>query len=290
MGMDVEMREIIHGFLVYRMWYDICTMSMHRAIKKTLYAAGFFAFLGFIAYAVVSPYFERENVELPPDAVQEAYIPITVEGIVVVPHIENPGPKGKTIDVVARIKNQNARAGTASYPVRVIVKGPSGDVISTASQDIYVLPGGVQYFTALDVVIPPDKQFGSVSIETPESVVFTALAERATLPQFGVFLRDRSQFEAGSQRIEQQTGIVTNNSTFDWERVEVTGVALDNDGKIIGVGKTFVGRLIVGEQREFTVQWPYPASQTARVIAIATTNIYSPENAVHIIGDPASLR
>ncbi len=272
------------------MWYDVCTMSMHRAIKKTVYAIGFFAFLGLVGYAVISPFFARQRVVQAPDVVQETYLPITVENVVVVPHIENPGPKGKTIDVVARVKNQNVRAGTASYPVRFVVKSPSGDVISTAQQDVYVLPGGLQYLAALDILIPSDKQFGSVSVETPGSVVFTALAERATLPSFGVFLRDRSQFEAGSQRIEQQTGIVTNNSTFDWERVEVTGVALDADGQIIGVGKTFVGRLVVGEQREFTIQWPYPASQTARVIALAATNIYSPENAVHIIGDPSLLR
>lgn len=272
------------------MWYDICTMSMHRTIKKTAYAVGFLLVSGLIIFLIISPFFNRKSAIDAPVAVQENYLPITVEQIVVVPHIENPGPRGKTIDVVARVKNQNARAGTASYPVRFVVKGPSGDIISTAEQNIYVLPGGVQYLVALEIPIPPDKQFGSVSIETPNSVVFTSLAEHATLPNFGVFLRDRSQFESGAQRIEQQTGIATNNSTFTWERVEVTGVALDGEGSIVGVGKTFVGRLIVGEQREFTIQWPYPTSQTARVIAIATTNIYSPENAVHIIGDPGSLR
>ncbi len=263
---------------------------MHRAMKKTAYATGFFLVVALLLFGIIAPFFRKAPVVPAPTPATQAYLPISIEGVVVVPHIENPGPRGKTIDVVGRVKNQNARAGVASYPVKILVKSPSGSVISTVEQNIYVLPGGLQYMAALDIPIPADQQFGSVSIETPNAVTFTVLAESATLPNFGVFLRDRSQFESGSQHIEQQTGIVTNNSTFDWERVEVTGVALDGEGNIVGVGKTFVGRLIVGEQREFTIQWPYPQAATQRVIAIATTNIYSPENAVHIIGDPSRLR
>ncbi len=95
---------------------------------------------------------------------------------------------------------------------------------------------------------------------------------------------------SGSYPMEQQTGIVTNNSTFDWEKVEVTGVALDSKGAIIGVGRTFVGKLLIGEQREFTLLWPFPDDQTVRVVALASTNIYSDANVVHIIGDPGKLR
>lgn len=264
-------------------------MSAHRTIKKTIYALIFWSIVLGIFTLIIWPLIPKEA---PSEVVvkDQVFAPVVVENVVTIPHVENPGPFGKTIDVVARIKNDNARAGTGTYPVQLIVKDPTGAVIRTVDQAAYVLPGGVQYVAFINVAIPSDKQFGSATIEAPKNVSLVQLPDTARLPEFSVFLRDRTQVTSGSQQLEQQTGIVTNNSTFDWEKVEVTGVALDASGKIVGIGKTFVGKLLIGEQREFTLGWPQPTSATSRVVAIASTNIYSEENVVHIIGDPARLR
>lgn len=264
-------------------------MSARRTIKKTLYAAIFFGGVFGVIWIIALPFIPEKAPVVTP-VVQSTYAPIVVENTVILPHIEKPGPFGKTIDVVARLKNDNARAGTGVYPVKLLVKDPAGTVIRTVEQMAYVLPGGVQYVAFIDVVIPPDKQFGTAEIVPPSAVSFVTLPDSARLPEFSVFLRDRTQIVSGSQELERQTGIVTNNSTFDWEKVEVIGVALDGGGKIVGVGKTFVGKLLLGEQREFTLIWPTPSVPTSRVIAIATTNIYIDENIVHLVGDPGSLR
>ncbi|HLC49463.1 MAG TPA: hypothetical protein VJI96_03725 [Candidatus Andersenbacteria bacterium] len=264
-------------------------MSMRRTIKKTVYAVLFFTAVFGIAALIIIPILPKKAVVLTPIKT-DSYIPITIENIVVIPHIDKPGPFGKTIDVVARLKNENPRAGTGTYPVKLTIKDPAGQVIGDATQVAYVLPGGVQYIAFIDVPVPSDKQFGTAEIESPVNVSLVALPDSARLPEFSVFLRERSQVASGSQQLERQTGVVTNNSTFDWEKVEVTGVALDSEGKIVGIGKTFVGKLLLGEQREFTTTWPVPRVPTNRVVMIATTNIYSEENIVHIIGDPSKLR
>jgi hypothetical protein len=264
-------------------------MSARRTIKKSIYATVFWAVVIGIIASVVWPLIPKKAPSTTPIN-QVTYAPIVVENVIILPHIEKPGPFGKTIDVVARLKNDNARAGTGTYPVKLLVKDPAGAVIRTVDQAAYVLPGGVQYVAFIDVVIPPDKQFGSAEIQTLPNIKLTDLPDSARLPEFSVFLRDRTQVASGSQQLERQTGVVTNNSTFDWEKVEVIGVALDSEGKIVGVGKTFVGKLLLGEQREFTLVWPAPTIPTGRVVAIATTNIYIDENIVHIIGDPSKLR
>ena len=265
-------------------------MSSHRTVKKVAYAtAGGIITLGMF-YLVISPFLPKSDQNGLQPTPTPSYEPVVVENMVVIPHIDKPGPSGKTIDIVARLKNKNVRAGTGNYPVTFVAKDPSGIQIGAVNQMAYVLPGGVQYLVGLDIPIPADKQFGSAEIITPPTTDLVALPDSAALPDFSVFLRDRTRFTSGSQVLERQTGIVTNNSTFDWERVEVTGVAFDESGKIIGVGKTFVGKLLVGEQREFTLLWPAPINPTNRVVAIATTNIYSSENVVHILGDPGRLR
>lgn len=264
-------------------------MASHRTMKKAAYAVGFFVVCIGIITLIVVPLLPREETDTLTD-VTSSYVPVALENVVVIPHITKPGPKGKTIDIVARLKNENSRAGTGSYPVVFTVKDAGGEVITRFTQDAYVLPGGLQYLTALDVPIPSGKTVGGVDVTPPTTVKLNPLPGGARLPDFSVFLRDRTRIMSGSYPLEQQTGIVTNNSTFDWEKVEVTGIALGSDGAIVGVGKTFVGKLLIGEQREFTLQWPFPDDATSRVVAVATTNIYSKENIVHIIGDPGRLR
>lgn len=264
-------------------------MSVRRTGKKIFYALVYLCLWTGLGALIIIPMLpEKQAVVVPVKT--EVFAPITIENIVVLPHLTNPGPFGKTIDVVARVKNDNVRAGTGLYPVTLIVKDPAGETIRSVEQAAYVLPGGVQYLAFISVPIPSDKEFGTVDIQTPSNVSLEKLPDAARLPDLSVFLRERAQVTFGSQQLERQTGIVTNNSTFDWEKVEVTGVALNEQGDIVGIGKTFVGKLLLGEQREFSLAWPVPNSLTSRVIAIATTNIYIDENKVHILGDPSTLR
>lgn len=264
-------------------------MASHRTVKKAAYATGFFvAVIGLVTLVVLPLLPDNTQTRLPDTT--SSYVPVALENVVVIPHIAKPGPKGKTIDIVARLKNANPRAGTGSYPVVFTVKNSTNEVVSRFTQDAYVLPGGLQYLVALDVPIPSNTTLGGVDVQPPTAITLTPLPDNARLPDFSVFLRDRKQVMSGAYPMEQQTGVVTNNSTFDWEKVEVTGVALDGKGAIVGVGRTFVGKLLIGEQREFTLQWPFPDDQTVRVVTLASTNIYSDANVVHMIGDPGKLR
>lgn len=264
-------------------------MASHRTVKKAWYAIGFFTVVIGIIVLIALPFFHSVQQTMSTKT-GDTYVPVVIENIVVLPHIAKPGPKGKTVDIVARLKNENSRAGTGKYPVTFAVKDPLGEIISRVTQETYVLPGGLQYLVALDMPIASDKTLGKVEVTPPSEITLTPLPDNARLPDLSVFLRDRKKVMSGSYPLEQQTGVVTNNSTFDWEKVEVTGVALDTKGNIIAVGKTFVGKLLIGEQREFTLQWPFPDDQTSHVLALATTDIYSDANIVHIVGDAGRLR
>ncbi len=72
--------------------------------------------------------------------------------------------------------------------------------------------------------------------------------------------------------------------------MQVTGVAVDASGNVVGVGSTFVGELQPGEEREFTLQWPIPLTPTTQVIVLPTTNLFKEADIIKVIGDPALLR
>lgn len=264
-------------------------MSAYRVMKKTVYGAIYIVIAGLFIFLIISPLLPKgQNTVATPTP--QPFTPIIVENIVAVPHIQDQGPTGKTVDVVARIRNTNPEAGIADFAVQFLLKDTSGATIQSVTQHEYVLPGGIEYVAALDMQVPPGATFDHAEVVPPANPTFTSVPATAPVPQFSVFLRDRTYIASGSFPFEQQTGIVTNSSSFDWQKVEVTAVALDTNGNIVGVGKTFVGKLIVGEQREFTLQWPRPSAATARVIAIATTDMFNDDNFVNIVGDPSKLR
>lgn len=256
-------------------------MVTHRVVKQAIYAVsvGLFALL-FLAFLVISAIqISPQRTAMPTPVV--AYEPIAVEQVDFVPHPH-------AVDAVARLRNPNVQAGVPTLPVKFLFENAKGEVMTEASVTTYILPGSLQYAVALQV--PVTENVARVRAELPATVTYATIKNAVDLPSFGSFVRDRRSRVIAGMPIEEQVGIVTNNSTFDFAHVDITTLALDNQGKLVGVGQTFAGELKVGERREFTVQWPQPTAPTQRIIISPTTNSFRSDNIVKIIGDPSLLR
>ncbi len=263
-------------------------MSLHRTLKKAYYAA---AGAGFLALAVVIAAYISVP-EAPPEVTPTVaeFLPIEVQSTAVIPQAPIGARTERSVDVVTRLRNPNLRAGVGNYRLKFTLLDTSGEQITSVTDSTYVLPGTIQYAAVLDIRFPADRRLGRVEVVPLEDPTFIRLPEVVELPRFNLFLQERSSRLAGEHMIDIQRGIVTNTSTLDWQRVEVTAVALDANNTIIAVGRTFVGKLLVGEQREFSVEWPKSATAISQVIALPSTNIFREDNTVEIIGDPGLLR
>ncbi|MEX1111903.1 MAG: hypothetical protein WEC84_00415 [Candidatus Andersenbacteria bacterium] len=265
-------------------------MSLQRNAKKAFYAA---IPVVAILFIIVIPalWASRGPADVQPTVDPAAgSAPIEIQEISVVPHPVLPVSEVQTLDVVAKLFNPNARAGVEKYPLEFVLLDTQGGEITRVAKETYVLPGMVQYVAVLNVSFPLGVQLGQIELVRQPREDFIRLPADVALPQFSSFLHDREERITGGVARVVQTGIVRNTSTFDWQRVEVRAVALDSSGGVIGVGETFVGRLLVGEQREFTLEWPKSSQAINQVIAIPSTNIFREENVVEIIGDPSRLR
>lgn len=257
-------------------------MSMRRLRKQLAYAA---LFWGVVILLVAGPIVllnagtRRNTTPTPVPSASAA--PITVQSVEVITH-------AGSVDVLARLHNPNARAGVAHYPVVFILFDSNNAEVRRVEVDSHILPGSLQYVAALNISVPTP--VAKVTLKTPDAPVATNLSANIPLPSFSTALLDRQTFQRGGEALTQQKGTVTNNSSLDWQYVEVTAVALDPSDKAIGVGKTFVGRLRSGEQREFTIEWPTPPQNIARVVTLATTNIFKEDNIIRAVGDPSLLR
>lgn len=265
-------------------------MVLRRVYKRTAYAAfalvAALAVVGVVVLLSGSGSSQRTARVTP---TPDTFTPIEVGRVVVIPHTGSSG-QTRTVDIVAELRNQNPRAGVRDYAVTFSIQNPAGEEITSTKVDTYILPGSQQYALALDVGLPAGEQLGQVKVAKPSDVQFLRLPEKLDLPQFSLFLQTREEQVIGDSVTQRQVGLVRNTGTLDWERVEVSAIAVDESGDIIAAGRTFVGRLLTGEQREFSLQWPKPTRPVSNVIAVPSTNIFREENVIKALGDPGTLR
>lgn len=259
-----------------------------RLKKQVAYGLGYLisAFILILAlgFAIVRPSFEPTPTPEPTPQFQA----IELEETSVIQHTQAKVTDPRTLDIVARLRNPNPRAGLPEYPATFVLKNQSGDELARHTTTTYLLPGAPQYAVVLNVTL--NQPLGRVEVILPPQPDFSVVPATLSLPRFSSFLRERTIKQVGATSIEEQKGIVRNTSTSDWQSVEVVGIALAADGTTQGVGQTLVGELKIGESREFTLQWPAPAQTTTRVLLVPSTNIYKDENVIRAIGDPGLLR
>lgn len=248
---------------------------IRRTVKKVLYAALFLGVMFFVIFLFVLPYFYQDDL-VPPPPVRESIVVESVDAIV------HEG----TVDIVARLRNPNPRAGVPNYTVTFVLLDSEGKEIETITEETYLLPGSLKYLAVLDITISGD--LDRVRVDQPTDPVFVESKQSA--PAFNSFIRGRTIKNVGSRRVEVQKGVITNIGNLGFRRVDVSGVAFDAQDNVVGVGKTFIGELQAGEQREFTMQWPKPFADTTKVIVLPDTNIYKKNNILPIIGDAGRLR
>jgi len=256
-------------------------MSTQRVLKQMTYAGGCLGIVLIILFGLIALVARPKDSAQPTPTPPPSYQPIEIEQVDVINH-------GTTIDVVARLMNPNARTGFPDVPLTFTVLNGTGEEVVSQAVTTYLLPGSLQYAVALN--LPISGQVGSVNVTMPDTLATMELPEAISVATFSTFLQERTSRLIGNQTVEEQKGIVTNTSSFDFQRVEVTAIAFDANGSLTGVGKTFLGELAVGEQREFTIQWPQPLTATERVLTLTSTNMFQEDNIIRVIGDPSQLR
>lgn len=257
-------------------------MSTARHVKQLSYAGGCLIFLaaGITVLGLLLRAPAAAPTVIPSPSV--TYKPITLEQVSTVRH-------ATSVDVAARLRNLNTTAGVASYPVAFVVTNERGEELIRREETTYLLPGSLQYAVALN--IPVEAGPLQVRVDVPAQPTFQELPPGIRPPAFGSFVRGEPETRTvGATVTQQQRGIAANEGSYDLQRVEMVALALDAQKNVIGIGKTFVGELKVGERREFTVQWPLPRQPTAEVLLSASANVFEEENVIRVIGDPGSLR
>jgi hypothetical protein len=192
--------------------------------------------------------------------------------------------KEKTYDLVARVNNQDPNYGLVQFKYTFSIFDFDGALMLERAGTDFILPSENKYL--IEANIETAKPLGKVTlkIEPSAKTDWQKLAENYESPN--IYVHDRQLNLSGSQQVQSEvTGIIRNDSLFDFDRIIVTVVLFDEEKEIIGVNKTEARTILAGEDRYFSAVWFTPINgEVASSDVKAETNLFQDSNFMRRFG------
>lgn len=183
-------------------------------------------------------------------------------------------------DFVAKISNPNNLYGSGKVKYEVIFENGQGTLLKRETGDFFILPAQTRF-----LVLPGLRVDGQV--EKARLVIKEAEWEKVDLGESNIkfSIRNDNFVQDDEKGGSEFQALVSNESDFDFDRVDMAIVFSDDSGQIVMVGTTAVYTLLSGTERFFKVQWPSTFSATNLSTQIdVLTNVFENSNFVRRYG------
>ena len=196
-----------------------------------------------------------------PCALCEAEKKLEVLSQIIIPTTDN------NYDLAAKIKNPNYEWGADAINYQFDLYDSAGQIIASKTGKTYILSQETKY------VIEP--KFYSEKLVAKTEFKFNNISWKK-LEQIGdVELHVDAEYQILEDGSSVLAGTVENRSSYDLGTIEVVGVLLDENNKIIAVGRTSMNTVVKNENRGFEIFWPYPIIEEVKSFdARAYTNVF----------------
>ncbi|HWA64274.1 MAG TPA: FxLYD domain-containing protein [Candidatus Paceibacterota bacterium] len=174
-------------------------------------------------------------------------------------------------DFAARIYNPNVEYGIESGVFDIVIINPAGvEALRIARQMFYMLPGQTKYLVAASLKNIPDGASAHVDLKSIEWIhTVGTVSSELTL--------GRQHFDVGPTDTSFDA-VITNNSDFDFDQIDVAVLLLDAKGNSIAVNTTNAQTIPSHTDRYFRVVWPFAVPTGTQVQAFIDTNVFDNSN------------
>lgn len=189
-------------------------------------------------------------------------------------------------DLVAAIKNPNPNFGAPSFFYEFQLKDQSGKLIGSKEGSSFILPGDSRYLIETSFESAKDPALVNLIIRPLLKENWKKL-ENDKIPE--LFVKDKkfSVLSIQPNYTAEATGVVQNNSDFDFDKVYVDILLFNSQNQLAGVSKTEIHTLTTDEGRYFSNRWFYPLDgEVTRLEAEAETNLFLDTNFMRKYGAP----
>jgi hypothetical protein len=179
-------------------------------------------------------------------------------------------------DLVAEIKNPNNNWGAKSIGYTLDIYNKQDENIVSKQGFLYILPQENKYIVEPKIFLE----------EEPERVEFkiisTSWQRLGGFRDLALRIRDK-KIQVGEDTQSRISGVISNNTNYDLNKVELVGIIFDAEKEIIAAGKTEVTTLLRNENRYFEINWPQSITEENIFYEIRVyTDVFSPENFIDV--------
>lgn len=173
-------------------------------------------------------------------------------------------------DLAALVYNPNVDYGTDVTDYDLVVLDSSGKEISRQTSSFYILPGQTKYIVQTSLKNIPDGSSVQLQIKSVDWIKTTTASDIT----FNVG-REATTFDS-SQTTYQ--AVITNNTNFDFDTIDVGIVVTDSSGSIIATNRTNFQTFLAKTERSIKVVWPFVLPAGSRVKTEINTNVFNNSN------------
>lgn len=162
------------------------------------------------------------------------------------------GASAGRFDALARVYNPNTTLGAETFSYTMTLRDVAGRELSSERGTAWILPRETKTILAfgLPAGTTPDK--ATLSITDVSWTKFDGYQEK---PRLNILDR---RYEAISSGVGfgQATGLLVNDSPFDFQSIMIKVILRDAEGKPLAVNQNEMRTVVVKEQRDFRLVWP----------------------------------
>ena len=192
--------------------------------------------------------------------------------------------KDSRYDLAAKIINSNPNFGLAQMDYIFSVFDEADKLIIEQKGKSFLLPSQTKYLVETNVFLAESPAKVELKIESVDKSEWRKISQDYKEPE--IYIHDKQIKLAESESEQTQaSGIIKNNSDFDFDKILVAVILYDEDKKIIGVNKTEARTVLAGEDRYFSVLWFSPILGEVRSADMRVeTNLFYNDNFIRRFG------
>lgn len=171
-----------------------------------------------------------------------------------------------TYDVFAKIENTDPDWGASILNYKFILKDDAGNIVGERKRQTYVLPGKEKFI--IEISVEATSQVRKVEMELDPQKV----QKMKELPKIDIQVKNvNHQMVRDKSKV---SGTLVNNSSYNYDVVDVNVVLYNDLGKVVGLNYTNVGAFLSGKDRDFSVSWDKAIIGVSNVVVEPNVNVF----------------
>ena len=171
--------------------------------------------------------------------------------------------RGNTYDVAAEIRNPNVKLAAAHFDYEFKLFDETGFLVASRRGTSFIYPGETVRLAEVGIMSGRIVRNTSITFEN-----FKWILTEAPSPDIIAGNREYIIESGDGARASVVKALISNRMLIDLPEIEVSALAFDERGNLLGVNRTILRQVLAGETKAVRFSWPIVFSEDVSSLAV----------------------